>query len=1030
MRKLFTLTIFILLCSITVAQTTTSSIAGKITDSQNRPLLGATIAATHLPTQTQYHSVANSEGYYHLYGLKAGGPYTVTVSFIGYKSANTKDIHLILGETKTINAQLKTELTIIDDVIVIGGIDRSASDFSTYQIETTPTVSRSIYDIARLSPYAIEQQEGGISIAGTNSRYNAFYIDGIVNNDIYGLTSSGTNGGLAGANPIPLDALEQIQIVTTPFDIRQSGFTGGAINAVTKSGTNEGFGTAYAYYNNNKFYGSGIDRTPLSKQSTIIYGASIGGAIVKNRLFFFVNAESSSDHSPSAYHIGDPKCKVSENDAITISNHYKELTGYNGGGYGRKSIDRTSNSILARLDWNISDKHKFDIRYNFLDAKKDEHINSAATLLFHGSGYTSTSTTHSVTAELNSRISPSVHNSLRVGYTRVIDGRDTESKTPFVIIDRIRDGENTAVKIGTDGMAGANALTQNSITITDYVLIDKENHNITIGTHNELFAADVLFLANALGSYTYNSMDDFLADKPSMFQQSLPIGDASTKISTAQFGLFIQDETWLGDLQLTYGLRADIPVIFNTPKENKEFNASAIAQKYEVQTNSKPRTNVLFSPRIGFKWDIPGGSEPEQMELRGGVGIFTGRIPFVWITNCYSNTGMTQNSYTLYGNDIPSFGVEPSGSAGISANPTIYVSDRKFRYPQSLKANLAFDYHHKGWNFTVEGIFGKTFNDMLIRNLIAEDSGAKLYAVSKEAATKNNTSIYYNSSNKKQFSSIYYLENDSSGYNYSLSAMLDRSFTFGLSLSASYTFSRAYSVNDGVSSSAPSIWGKSYATDSNNKKLSISVFDTPHKINLSARYTTYYGKIFGTTIALIYQGYSGMRYSLTYYKNSIDVNGDTYRGNSTLYIPTEEELAIMDFENEQQKAQFNNYIENNRYLRTHRGQYSERNAFNAPFEHHLDLHIAEDILFRSSGMPNGSKVQITLDIMNFGNLLCRKWGSYYFLDDWKLSPVEVISLTDDGNGNKIPKYRFVGGEISRNDLLSRWHMQLGMRIVF
>ena len=1024
MRKLLTLLIFALLPLSIWAQITTSSIAGIVTDNTEHPLIGATVVAIHTPTATNYATATDVEGKYRLDGLKPGGEYVITFSFVGYKGAAIDKIYTSIGETLQLNTTLK-EQDAIDCVIVTS--EPMQGDFSKYDMEAMPTVSRSIYDIARLSPYANSQQEGGVAIGGANSRYNSFYIDGIVNNDMYGLTASGTNGGLAGANPIPLDALDRIQIVTAPFDVRQSGFTGGGINAITKSGTNAFTGTAYLYHTNNHLYGKGINNAPLTEQTTFTYGASLGGAIVNNKLFYFISAENSFDSSPSAYHIGDPNCKVAEEDAIAISNHYKSLTGYDGGGYGKKNIVRETVSILARLDWNISDKHNLAVRYSYLDAGKDEHINSASTLLFHGTGYTSVSDTHTIMTELDSRISPSLFNSLRVGYTRVTDGRDTDTKTPFVTIDRIREGENTTVKIGTDGVACSNELTQNTITITDHLSIHKGAHNITIGTHNEFFAARVLFVSNSMGAYTYSTMADFIAGNPSMFQQTIPIGDASTRIRTAQFGLFAQDEVWINSLQLTFGLRADMPTIFNTPRENSTFNSSTIATKYGVATNSKPATHILLSPRVGFKWNIP-NAENKQMTLRGGAGIFTGRIPFVWITNCFSNTGMTQTGYTLYGSDIPAFGTSPSGTNGTSANPTIYVADRKFRFPQTFKANLAFESSlGRGWNITLEALYVKNINDISIRNLVAEDNGSKLYAVNSSLANNSNTSVYYDSSAKKNFSSVYLLENESRGYSYNLSAVIEKAFTFGLQLYGSYTFSQSYTVNDGVSSSAPSIWGKSYATTSNSKTLTHSVFEVPHKVTAMATFSRRYGSIFGSTVSLVYQGYSGMRYSPTYYKNGIDVNGDTYRGNSTIYIPTEAELAVMNFESEDQRTAFDDYINAHRALRNNRGEYAARNSLIAPFEHHIDLHIAQDFYFSNT---SSRKVQITFDIMNLTNLFCRSWGTTYFLDDWKLSPVEVTSLTDDGNGNKTPNYRFVGGEISRNDLLSRWRMQLGVRVVF
>ncbi len=1016
----------------TYAQTTTASLAGRVTSSaDSSPLPGATVVATHIPSATIYGAIADSDGSYRIDGMRVGGPYSVEISFVGSVPMLSNDIQLPLGYTHVLNASLETSQSIEQVTVSVtalkANLSGASSNFNREQIEALPTLSRSLNDVTRLSPMAMAQQEGGLSISGANPRFNSFQIDGIASNDLYGLTSGGTNGGLANANPIPLDAIDAVQVVVAPFDVRESGFTGGGINAVTKSGTNTFKGTAYGYYNDNNFYGKGVNMAPLAKQMTQIYGVSLGGAIIKNRLFFFVNGEFNLDRSPSAYYVGTPECNITEQEAQSVSQHFYSLTGYDGGGYGRRNVERRSTSLLARLDWTISKGSTLTVRYNYLNAGKEEYNNYASAFYFNGSGYTSPNQTHSLVGELNSRISKEVFNSLRVGYQRVVDGRDSEARTPSVLISKAGENGNTSIQIGTDPYCGMNELTQNSISIADHVSIYKQGHTITVGTHNEFFSAQNLYVSNALGTYTYNTVGDFLQGSPSMYQRSIPIGDPTIHMKTAQFGLYVQDEWRINRLSLTYGLRADVPVVFGTPRTNEAFNAAEVAQTHGIRTNQKPRSQVLLSPRIGVRWQLAEGDSYKAL-LRGGAGLFTGKVPFVWITNCYSNTGMTQRGYLLYGGSIPAFGQEPSGTEGVSANPMINIVDRDFRYPQVLRANIALEQSFgRGWNITIEGLFSKTLNDIYVRNLVAQRTGANLYAVSADAATSSNTTPYYDSSLKNHYSSIYYIQNTSKGYSYLLSASLSKYFDFGLNLSAAYTFSHSYSIYDGFSSSASSIWSKGYATTSDNAGLSWSVFDTPHKISASLTYTKRYGGNFGTTLSLIYQGYSGMRYSLTYYKNSVDVNGDSARGNSTLYIPTTDELAKMDFENESQRADFNAYIEGNRYLRTHRGEYSPRNVMQAPFEHHVDLHVAQDFYF---GRNTERKVQITLDVMNLGNLLCRNWGAYYLLNDWKLSPMEVYALNDDGAGNKTPRYRWLGAELTKNDLLSRWRMQLGVRIVF
>ena len=1036
MKRHFLLILAIIATFTASAQTTTASLQGFVTDSNGKPLAGATVVATHLPTETVYGTITDRSGAYHLQGLRVGAPYRVEFSFVGYKEQTINNLALSLGEKKHLDASL-SDTQAIDAVVVNSSTfadQRTGSGevFHREQIERMPTVSRSIDDITRLAPQAMVSKDGGISIAGMNSRYNSFQIDGTASNDMYGLTSTGTNGGLAGANPIPLDAISDIQVVTAPFDVRQGGFSGGGINAITKSGTNTFSGTAYAYYNDHNFYGrSPLSGEKLAEQRTQIYGLSLGGAIVKNKLFFFLNGEFDLDSSPSSYYVGDSGCNISEADAKAIAERFYALTGYDGGGYGKQTLNKRTGSLIARLDWNINSRHNLSLRYNFLDARKDEFVSSATLLRFNGEGYTSTADTHSLVAELNSRVSERIFNEFRVGYTRVHDGRDAMSGElyPYVEIRKMRDGENTSVYVGTDPFAIMNDLVQNTVTLTDNFSYYTDAHTITIGTHNEIFNSSCLYMANALGAYTYNTLDDFLADNARKYVRNYPIGNPATNITSAQFGLYIQDE-WSASprFSMTYGLRADMPVVFGTPPANDAFNASDIAQKYNIKTNQVPRPMVLVSPRIGLRWRIAESAEAKSL-LRGGVGIFSGRIPFVWISNCFSNSGMTQRGYTLdssKGQSVPKFGEEPSGNDGVSSNPMLNIVAKDFRYPQVMRATLALEQEWRGWHFTLEGIFSKSINDLLITNLTAQNKGAKLYAAGSALATEENTTTLYDTSLSKQYSSIYLLSNTSKGYGYSLSASVAKSFHFGLDLYAAYTFSHSRSVMDGISAQALNTWSRNYSSDSNAQELSYSLFDVPHKVTASLSYSKRYGKLFGTTISLLYQGYSGMRYSLTYASTS-DANNDGSYGNTTIYVPTAEELQAMEFENEEHRKAFGDLIASTPALARSRGKFLERNALQTPFEHHLDLHLAQDFYFSAE---SSRKVQLSLDIINLGSLISKDWGASYYTSKYKISPVEIVSYTTDAEGNRTPKYRFVGGSVSRNDLLSRWRMQVGVRVVF
>ncbi len=1032
------------------AQATTSSISGAVSDAAGNKLQGAAVVARHELSGSEYGVYTDRNGYFNIQGMRTGGPYTVEISYIGYRSVVVNDIVLELGNTFELDTSLEPS-TDLDAITVVSSADDrfnaaktgAASNFSADDIANVPTVSRNIYDIARLTPQAVSPKFGGLSLGGMNNRYNSFLIDGMASNDMYGLTTTGTNAGLTSANPVPLDAIEEIQVTVAPFDVRYGCFTGGGINAITKSGTNEFAGSAYAYYNNQDFYGTtpgkGVaERTKLPTQSTQIYGVTLGGPIVKDKLFFFVNGEFGLEKYPSSYYPGYEGAAISAEEAGRIAARYNELTGYDGGGYGRRSIDRTSGSLIARLDWNINRSNTLSVRYNFIDGRKDEYENTPTAFLFNGTGYTSVSRSHTVSLELNSRISNKVHNEFRAGYTNVTDGRDSERQLPFVVIQGLGETGGSTAYIGTDRYANANSLDQHTTTITDNLSWYLGKHTLTFGTHNEIYHSHVVYVANALGAYTYNSLEDFENDLASKYEYNYT--DASVtgsttwgpKFDAAQFGFYVQDAWKPSDrFSLTYGIRADIPVIFGTPTVNETFNNSTIATENGVRTGNVPRTQVLWSPRVGFRWYA---DRNHRTLIRGGVGIFTGRVPFVWIVNNYSNTGIEQKGITrlgqtdAYGNIVStaqSFTTTPAPTDDSDINPTIMVVDRNFRYPQVFRANLALEQRvGNGWLFTVEGLFSKTINNAAFSNLTISDQGNRIYAVDAASANEANTATYYTAD--KNYSAVYYMTNTDKGYSYSISAAVERRFDFGLGIAAAYTFGHSYAIYDCTSSNQRSNWGYGYAANANSPELSFSSFDTPHKLTAQISYSRRYAKYFGSTISLVYQMYSGQRYSLCYAEN-VDLNGDSFFGTTLMYIPTEAELEKMSFADDTSKDKWNAFIEGDSYLRSHRGQYSQRNALQTPMEHRLDLHFAQDFYFGQKCMR---KVQVSLDIINFGNLLCRDWGAYYSVSSSKLSPVKITSLTDDGQGNKTPVYQFSGASYGKDDVLSRWHMQLGVRVVF
>lgn len=1067
MKKSFFL-LFYLFCinMLIYSQSTTSGMVGKVV-SNGEELTGATIYAIHEPSGSTYGTVTNIDGRYHLQGMRTGGPYTVEISYIGYQKAVYKNIRLQLGESYQLNVELQESSSSLDEVVVTASKSAffnsqrtgAAQNFSTELITSSPTISRSIYDVARLVPQA-SATGSGMSFSGSNNRYNSFQIDGTVNNDVFGLSSSGTNGGQSGANPISLDAIEEIQVVIAPFDVRQSGFTGGGINAITKSGTNEFKGSVYGYYNNQDFAGTtagkDIDkRKKLSEQSDKTYGLTFGGPLIKNKLFFFANAEQTKKSYPSSYNVGSGS-NIKEEEAKQVADKLSQLTGgYDGGGYGPRDIDTESTRILARVDWNINNNNKFTLRYSHLKANSLNFSNSANNLRFNNNGYTMNNTTNSWVAELNSRISDTWSNEVRVGYTRVRDFREIAGQSlPYVKINLT---DSRSIELGSERYSPANSLDQDVWTLTDNLTWTQGNHTLTFGTHNEFFKMKNLFIRENFGSYVYNSMEDFLSigtanevapyEYNYSFSREEVTGSKSwaPAFSAAQLSLYAQDEWNVTDrFRLTYGLRMDVPIFMDKPGRNEMFNNSAVAQEYDVATDQMPSSTPLFSPRVGFRWNV---DEERNTLVRGGIGIFTGRIPFVWISNSFSNTGVEYSRTRLQSKDMSAamadgfkFQIDPTKQYTPSGAMTseIDVVDKKFKFPQVFRVNLAVEqmlpYGIKG---TLEGLYSKTLNNVLYQNLVVHPSGKFLNnGGDKRPLYTSRINPVTNKPYTNEYTGIVYLTNSSEGYTYNLTAKLEKNFDFGLNTMFAYTFGESKGMNDGTSSQALSNWQYNENwRGANNPELSYSDFDIRHRLVGAVSYKVNYAKDFlATSISLYYNGQTGSPYSLTYRNN---LNNDGASGNDVIYVPTDQELSNMNFKEvksgnqvyspDDQRKALGEWINDNKDIKEKKGQYIERNSLRAAFEHHFDLQIAQDFNFNIAGRKN--TIQVTLDILNIGNLLNRAWGLYNNVS-YSYSPITVSGVDAEG----VPTFQFTkpAGDKLYNisDYNSRWRAQLGVRYIF
>ncbi|SUB77108.1 TonB-dependent receptor [Porphyromonas macacae] len=1039
------------------AQVTTSAMSGRITDNNHEALIGASVKAKHMPSGTVYGAITNVNGNYSLLGMRPGGPYELTISYIGYETKELKNIMLNLGETSEFDFVLGESSTMLEAVVVTAQQGSrfnaqktgAASNFNAKVIQSTPSISRSIFDVARLTPQAVSAGSG-TSFAGSNNRYNSFQIDGTVNNDVFGLSGSGTNGGQTGANPISLDAIQEVQVVIAPFDVRQSGFTGGGVNAITKSGTNKFSGSVYGYYNDENFAGTtpGKDienRKKLSDQYSKTYGVTFGGPIVKNKLFFFGNFESVKESYPTSFNVGEGSL-ITKEEADAVEAKIKSLfNGYNGGGYGMINIPTESKKVLARIDWNVSDAHNMTLRYSYLDANKLNFGKYRNALRFNDNGYTMVNKTHSIVGELNSRFSDKVQNELRLSYTRVRDHRDFSGpRVPYTKIELTKTGDDTrSIEFGTERYSTANALDQDIYSLTDNLTFIAGNHTIVLGTHNEFFHMKNLFIRENFGSYVYRSLDDFLSigtqdeAMPKDYNYSFSREDVTGSkrwapaFSAAQFGLYLQDEWRANDLlRLTYGLRVDMPVFFDKPTANPDFNKSAIAKEYDVATDVLPKSKPLFSPRIGFRYKL---DEDSKSLLRGGLGIFTGRIPFVWISNSFSNSGVEYSRTRINRNFPNDFRYSPDPDKQYVPKgviPTeIDVVDKNFKYPQVLRGNLAFDAVLPGGiKATIESLYSKTMNNVAYKDLARRATGQYLDI----PGIADHRPLYDLRPDAKQYNAgLIYLTNTSKGYTFNFTSKLEKDFDFGLNAMVAYTYGQSKGINDGTSSQASSNWkyNEVYGGDI-SPELSFSDFDITHRIVASLTYRVEYLKHFATTISLLYNGQSGDRYSLVY---NGDINGDGQYGNDLIWIPTKAELAKMQFNKffdkrkgkevtaEEQRRNLENFIEGDKYLSKNRGSFAERNALQAKFHHHFDLHIAQDFFINVGGQRH--TFQINADILNIGNLFNRGWGLY------DATSYNYNNLAYKGKG----KFEFANpdnGLYGIADYSSRWRAQIGLKYMF
>ena len=1050
---------------------TSSSMSGQVKDLNTKEGLIATdVIATHVPSGSVYGASTDSEGYFRIPGMRVGGPYKVEVTYVGYQTFVREGINLTLGQNYNLAVNLSTSSVGLEEVLVTAGglFDGTKTGAETVigedQISILPTVSRSIGDFTRLTPQSrtTEGNDGfELSFAGQNNRYNSIYIDGAVSNDVFGLAGSGTNGGQTGVSPISVDAIEQFQVNLAPFDVRQGGFGGAAINAVTRSGTNNVEGSVYAFFRNESFAGKtptdnpDVERIKLNDFSALTTGFRIGGPIIKNKLFFFANVEIQRDETPLPFDFadygGDSDLGAIDGLINKLNNEY----GYDPGTYTENQRYLDSEKYTFKFDYNLNPKNKIALKVSHVHAANLEGVQSNfRNIRFLNSSEFFDSKTTTVSAELNTIINNKMSNNLTIGYTAVRDDRDPSGQD-FPHVD-IEDG-GANITFGSERFSTANLLNQNVFTITNNLQLYKGNHTFTIGTHNEFYKADNLFVAFNFGAYEFSSLSDFMNNEnSSFFIRNFSLvdnisGDESEAIASfnaGQFGLYFQDEIQMSDrFKLTAGLRFDLPFYGDTPA-NEQFNNETIplleAEGYDLRgarTGEFISPSLQISPRVGFNLDLSGD---RTTQLRGGLGLFTSRTPLVWVGGAYNNYGLNVGSALRFGDlpfdpnpqtqvpgEIDLNNVQPSGSVDLFAED--------FKLPQFLKFNLALDHKiNDSWTVQLDGLFNKTIQNVAYQNLNLSQQVGTL------TGTPDNRPVFDRRDEvDPTYARILLGYNTTEGYAYNLSASATGQLGNNFMVYGAYSYGDSYSVFDGTSSQNSSQWRGLHAVGGRNfdQQLARSDFAGGSRFISTISKKISYGNNLATTISIFHESSQGRPYSFIYNDNG-NLNSEDSRERNLIYIPATQNDIILVEEGgvsvADQWASLDAFISNDPYLSDNRGGYAERNSNRSVWSHILDLKLIQDVGIETANGKTHT-LQLTLDIFNFTNLLNKDWGRRYFVGSF--GNVELLDFEGFEDGTFNPTFSFDAGDLDENNELvqriddgglqsSRWQMQVGVRYIF
>jgi len=1051
-----TLLLIAALCAfapILQGQVTTGNIGGTITAKQDAAALpGVTVEAVHIPTGTRYSTVSGGNGRYMIPNVRVGGPYRVTANLEGFKAVTVENVQVGLGETANVPLSLGlagvTEAITVTanvDPIINPNHTGSTSEVTTRQIESLPTVNRTLQDFARTNPYFttdLSDANGtALNVAGRNNKYNSIQIDGAVNNDLFGLGVTGTPGGQTGAQPISLDAIQQLQLVISPYDVRQSGFTGGGVNAVTRSGTNDFSGSVFGTKRNNNFVGRGLNDTPVASFNQTQYGGRFGGPIMHDKIFFFISGEKNRKATPLGIS-GSIYTGTGVGNLPGLQNvidYAKSKYNLDLGGTGDITSQVNSDLLFGRADFNLGTSNNLTLRHNYVFGSQpsapSSYSRKSSQFYFDTSRYFIQDHTNSTVLQLNSVLGANYFNEARVTHQLIKDARTTPVLFPTVEIGGSAPRAG-AVQIGTERFSGANTLDQNVVEFTDDFTMTKGAHNIVIGTHNEMFKFKNLFIQDFYGYYYFKTLTDFMNGNVSNYSIGFATGSdpkRPTAFKASQYSLYVNDQWHLPrNLTLTFGLRADKPSFPDTPTLNP-----LVQTELGLLTSSKPKDTVTWEPRAGFNWD-PTGTGKQQ--IRGGVGIFQGRAPYVWISNGYGGTGIeTQilacNAPGCTTPFIADPNAQPRTFAAGTAAPQISITDPDFKFPRILRSTLGYD-RELIWGIrsTAELLYSKTQEDIFYYNMNWKATGV---------SPLDGRPTYSRISTK--VSDTFLVSNTDLGREIMETVQLSKSFN-KLTLSANYIHQDAKSAADAGSSTASS--GFNFQTNRGDifkPELAPTFFQVRHRFNLAATYDFATGPL-THSFGLFYAVQSGNPYSLLIDGNP---NKDNSSSNDLLYVPTGGAAGVIlcPFNNGSTAAPaagrpcgvtgitpldsslFATYL-SSVGLDPNKAGILERNNLEAPWQRRLDFHY-------ELGLPavHSARLLLTGDVQNLLNMVNKEWGIEKFVNFSTYTPVRFQGI-DPTSGKPVYREETAGALTPGTQFsgftsnASRWQARVGVRVTF